>query len=520
MEATQPPLTVALGTDNKRQCIRIKARVKIHSEQKTTEPATQAQRPYQAYCETVASSRSQSPDIFTTPPTHSGPFHTVQSSNAHTYTARIITRKEPTSSVLTGPKQIDSPNTSPTATEKNGKHTAASRTFSHGDTVSGSQYHTVSQSTTPRGNRLGGTSDHLSRNRTPSLPQIQLANSLPKPTVQIITARTPLQQKRYGRMECHPLPPLPPSPPETPTNATMDTRDFGQTIVNFSRGEIKGRSPQVQEQAKTPHLACVDTYIPPPVLPLPEHPAHLPSAISGHERQQSKGSGRTVTFADDTALSLRSPSPDHQSRVHDQHLRQSRSFSSEPQIPSSLRLYSSHDSLLVANNTPINGDINPHASRRTAPKDFKHKYTFGQRPTSRMATSSGLGRTSNSNYNPRLSTSKAQYRGLQTLPRPLPSSLRIAEPQTGPRQPPWGSLEDLEEQREKRMDARERDQAKQFRSTTLSQATTVGSTDSFGKEKMKREVEEYKEQVMSVYPDMAFDGNAGKGGRSCCCAVM
>jgi hypothetical protein len=141
-----------------------------------------------------------------------------------------------------------------------------------------------------------------------------------------------------------------------------------------------------------------------------------------------------------------------------------------------------------------------------------------------MASSPGFGRISNANCNPRLSTSKAQYRSLATLPRPLPSSLRVAEPKreprTGPRQPPWGSLEDLEERREKRIDARERDQAKQFRSATLSQATTVGNEDCFGKEKMKRAVEEYKESVLSVYPDMAFDGKAGEGGRRCCCIVM
>jgi hypothetical protein len=70
------------------------------------------------------------------------------------------------------------------------------------------------------------------------------------------------------------------------------------------------------------------------------------------------------------------------------------------------------------------------------------------------------------------------------------------------------------------LDARERDQARKFRSAVTSQSRSEGSTDSFGQEKMKKEVEEYKEQVMSVYPDMAFDGSAGKGGRSCCCVVM
>jgi hypothetical protein len=37
---------------------------------------------------------------------------------------------------------------------------------------------------------------------------------------------------------------------------------------------------------------------------------------------------------------------------------------------------------------------------------------------------------------------------------------------------------------------------------------------------MRREVEEYKAQVLRVYPDMEFDGEAGKGGRECACNVM
>ncbi|KAF3038360.1 hypothetical protein E8E12_008279 [Didymella heteroderae] len=329
-------------------------------------------------------------------------------------------------------------------------------------------------------------------------------------------------------MEYHPLPPLPPSPPDTPVNPPIRKHDTNKTTVNFSRGEINRKSPQLQYDASVCHLSCVDAYAPPPQVPRTiYHPAHVQSAIVEHERPQSKASRRTVTFADDTTLSSRSSSPDHYSHIPDRSLRKSKSFTSDAQIPSSLRLYRSHDSLLATNNAlPVN-NASVSASRRTAPKDFKHKYSFGQRPAALMNPFPSLGRPTNLNYNPRLSTSKAQYRGLATLPRPLPSSLRVAAPQTclaqtGPRQPPWGSLDDLQEQRGKRVDQRERDQARLFRAQTLSEATTVlGSTDSFGKEAMKKEVEDYRKQVVSVYPDMAFDGNAGKGGRrSCCCVVM
>lgn len=531
MEIAQPLLAETLGADNRRHCIRIKARIKIHSEKDFVEPADHARQPYQAYCETVTSSRPQSPDIFTTPPTHSEPFHPVNSSNVATYTARITTRKRTASKVSTNPsvselsKHESLPTEPPISTASDSKqHAAVRRMLLQEASVSTSRSHTVSQSTNPRGSHSGGTADDMSRNHPPSLSQVQQANTVPKATPQIIMARTPLRQKRYGRMEYHPLPPLPPSPPDTPVNPPVEKSIPNKTTVNFSRGEIKRKSPQPQEYTSVPHLSCVDAYAPSPALPPPIHqPLHLPSAIAGHERPQSKASRRTVTFADDTTLSSRSSSPDHHNQIHDQSLWQSKSFSSDAQVPSSVRLYRSHDSLLVANsNVPVN-ENSASACRRTTPKDFKHKYTFGQRPTALTTPSPGLGRTNNPHYNPRLSTSKAQYRGLATLPRPLPSSLRVAEPQTGPRQPPWGSLEDLEEQRGKRMDARERDQAKQFRAATLSEATTVGagSVDSFGEEAMKKEVEGYRAQVVSVYPDMAFDGSAGKGGRrSCCCVVM
>ncbi|KAF1924571.1 uncharacterized protein M421DRAFT_8669 [Didymella exigua CBS 183.55] len=324
-------------------------------------------------------------------------------------------------------------------------------------------------------------------------------------------------------MEYHPLPLLPPSPPDTLIDSPVEKQTPSTTTVNFSRGEIKENSPQLQEHVGVPNLIYIDGDAPPPRLPpAVHHPIHLQSAILGHERPQSKSYRRTVTFADDTTISSRSSSPDYHAQTHERALRQSKSFTSDAQIPSSLRLYCSHDSLLIANNNPYVSENSTLASRRTTPKDFKHKYTFGQRPAALMTPSSSLGRSTNQHYNPRLSTSKAQYRGLATLLRPLPSSLRVAEPQPGPRRPPWGSLEDLEERRGKRVDRRERDQAKQFRAQTLSETTTVlDSTESFGKQAMKMEVEGYRKQVVSVYPDMAFDGNAGKGGRrSCCCVVM
>jgi hypothetical protein len=508
MEAVPAPLIAALEPDNKRPCIRIKARIKIQGEKQSLTPIVEAVRPYQAYCETVTSSRSQTPDIFATPPTHSSPSPPIRTPRTPTYTARIITRKANTSSSYRAARLQDVAVPGTSDGDSNEGDVAARRDLPK-------VYLAVQQSTPPRSSHSDKVADRMSRNRTPSLSQVRQANLRPQTTIY----HTPLKQKRYGRMEYHPLPPLPPSPPASPTPLADDEEISAKTMVNFSRGETSPKPLQVQDQTKASHRSCGNP-TPGPTSSAPDE--KFASVRAEEERPDSKASRRTVTFADDTTISSRSSWPVHLSHAPDRTLRQSESFCTETQLPSSLRLYRSHDSLLAAN--PVfKDDMCTNAARRTTPKDFKHKYPFGQRPVSRTAppiSPVSPGRCSNPNYNPRLSTSKAQYRGLASLPRPLPSSLRIAQPQAGPRQPPWGSLGHLEEQRERRLDARERDQAKQFRTAALSEATTLAETDVYGKDRMKKEVEEYREQVVSVYPDMAFDGSAGKGGRGCCCIVM
>lgn len=556
MEVTEPPSAIELGVDNTYQTIKVKARIKINGDQLPVQSTPPAPRPYQAYCETIASTRSPNPDIFTTPPTHSGPFQPTQTPRVITYTARIVSRRRTASNALSPssskawsptstytlsptPSNALSPTPSvshpvqrttaisPGSPRKGSKKIAStSQILAEMDTISTNRYHVVSQSASPRGSHLKETNGSMSRNHAPSPPQVQ-QESPPSPTTRVSTARTPVRHKRYGRMEFHALPPLPPSPPKTPVDAKIDQQTFGQTTVNFSRGEIKRKPLHVQEQAASPHLACVDAYTPPPVLPPPDH-ACFPSATAGHERVESQASKRTVTFADDATISSQnSTSPDpHSYRRHQdqtQPLRQSKSFSPDTQIPSSLRLYRSHDDL----SSPASNSANTatQATRRTTPKDHKHQYPFGQRPASSIVPPPIPSELTTRRYNPRLSTSKAQYCGLASLPLPLPSSLRIAPPQTGPRQPPWGSLEDLDLRREMRGDARERDQAAQFRAATLSQATTVGGVatrsvfEGLGEE-MRKEVQEYREAVVGVYPDMEFDGSAGKGGRGRCCVVM
>lgn len=453
MEIVQPPTAETLSTDDKRHCIRIKARIKIHGEDHYSERAPHARLPHQAYCETVTSSRPQSPDIFTTPPTHSEPFQPVQSSIAPTYTARIVTRKRAVSRVSAGTavsalsKHGTPPTESTTPAASDSKpQLIVSRIISDKAPVSTNRHDSVSHTANPRGRHLEGTADDMSRNHTLSLSQVRQASTGPQAKPQIISARTSLKQKRYGRMEYHPLPPLPPSPTDTAVVPSTTEHDANKITVNFSRGEIKRKSPQSQDYTRVPHLNCIDAYAPPPQLPSAVHHSnHTQPTTAEHERPPSKSSKRTVTFSDDTTLSSRCSSLEHHSHVPNHSLQQSASLTSSAQIPSSLRLYRSHDSLLATNTALPVLPTSLSASRRTAPKDFKHKYTFGQRPNlpNTAPPHPGLARPTDTDrrYNPRLSTSKAQYRSLATLPRPLPSSLRIPTPQTsqtGPRRPPWG----------------------------------------------------------------------------------
>jgi hypothetical protein len=73
-------------------------------------------------------------------------------------------------------------------------------------------------------------------------------------------------------------------------------------------------------------------------------------------------------------------------------------------------------------------------------------------------------------------------------------------------------------QRRGRGDAREREDARQFRLRAA-----AGKTLDLKESLVRMEVEGYREQVLMVYPDMAFDGSAAERakGRDCCwCCVM
>jgi hypothetical protein len=189
------------------------------------------------------------------------------------------------------------------------------------------------------------------------------------------------------------------------------------------------------------------------------------------------------------------------------------------------------------------------APRRTLPKDAQLPFAFGQRPPARLrldgeyALPLPLRRIPEMETETDLETRRQRHgHGHSRTPTrishldrplpPLPISTAAPPQRYGPRQPPWGSLDGLSVQREKRHDVREREQAWVFRALREKRERqeeeeegwrrvgAAAAVDGIEAVAMKAEVEGYRAQIVRVYPDMVFDGSAGKGGRACCCAVM
>ena len=179
------------------------------------------------------------------------------------------------------------------------------------------------------------------------------------------------------------------------------------------------------------------------------------------------------------------------------------------------------------------------AHRRTLPKDAQLPFPFGQRPPACLDHN-------HAHLLPLVPTAAATTIRTPYLDRPLPPLPVCAETtslRAGPRQPPWGSLDRLGRQRQTRRDWRAREQAWVYRARRAGVGTGGGgwgcagdavgvgagagagvgaaaAVDGVEAVAMKAEVEGFRAQIVRVYPDMLFDGNAGKGGRACCCAVM
>lgn len=93
-------------------------------------------------------------------------------------------------------------------------------------------------------------------------------------------------------------------------------------------------------------------------------------------------------------------------------------------------------------------------------------------------------------------------------------------PGLGPRPPPWGSYELLERQRRRRSQGRGSGRGRSEPVSPI-QASLQSSPATMREDVLRREVEEYREQVLRVYPEMKFDGGRDRAeGRCYCCVVL
>ncbi|KAL5116872.1 hypothetical protein ACEQ8H_005224 [Pleosporales sp. CAS-2024a] len=198
---------------------------------------------------------------------------------------------------------------------------------------------------------------------------------------------------------------------------------------------------------------------------------------------------------------------------------------SQLQVASLEALYISRG--LFAPATHDDDDDDKRAFRRTAPKDAMLRYQFGRRPSIQLDSPQPPIPPRSPSRLCRSSAAGAPGKRSTNFSKPLPptSDNKPARTSPGPRPPPWGSSDNLELHRQTRHNSRDREEARRLRHSASSSMykALVLSTDTLPHEVMKREVDEYREQVLRVYPDMEFDGSAKEGGRTCfrwLCVVM
>ncbi|KAF2249065.1 hypothetical protein BU26DRAFT_594753 [Trematosphaeria pertusa] len=200
--------------------------------------------------------------------------------------------------------------------------------------------------------------------------------------------------------------------------------------------------------------------------------------------------------------------------------RRSDTFDDHAQLPSSAELYTYRNTLDEAKEKQW-------ATRKTQPKEQSMRYCFGERALTntehqRAASEEPTLRT------PEPRSPHVRFAEPTSCP-PTPRSSPSLSPRAlydttrlkpyGPRQPPWGSSEDLELQRRSRTDVRARDDDIRERISAKSLRLLQARQGTSGKKRMT-EVEELREQIYEVYPDMTFEGDGDEEGCCCCCVVM
>jgi hypothetical protein len=458
-----------------------------------------SRRPYQAYCVTEASSRPPSPDSLIPKPlrTSATPVLQVLIDTESLETQVVDQNNHPTQTTASSPEQYVESAT----LHRTGKYSKRQTSSSNQESLlectrSGNTPNHITRAVTPRGSHSLAPSEVTVYDRPPSQSRMQQLTFSSDDSTQVGSPK-PIERHNdplstYRR----PLPPL-------PRQAASVTGEHRQNATQSGNSyQVSNRNPFSEDVLVTEELNDSDTKGSPPhkkgnqlILrrPLP----NLPIDIKPEQETQ-------LAAAEDT---LQSPNSKESSNdtfdESSNSARGHRVLSHNTQEPTAAELY-------VPRGHWDNIEDDTPAMRQTTLKDANLKCKFGQLPSSHSASPPSISLFRDSYLQP-----------VGHLVNPAPSFHSSTDIQSGPRPPPWGSYEDLEIQRRQRGDARERAKIRANRLTADSSSMYQKSisTDSLGKDP-SREVEEYREQILGVYPDMEFNGEAGRGDRGWCCCIL
>jgi hypothetical protein len=474
-------------------------------------------RPYQAYCVTEASSRpSTPPDSFHPQPSRTQRSLSTQGRKFEPSPSQDDLFPQPPATNI---EHDGSPATSPSKEKRcNEQQESPNRKTSSRDTVVTSVNH-ITRAVTPRG------SHPLVGSQTPTYDQVLSQFRVQPLAPSYATTSRAYQRKSLPsaasdwRMDSHPLPPL-------PNEICLDAEGDRSKRELCGAAKLKEDSlstlETIPEFSQSNHTDLSDSLIAAPEDG--KENAHIPPEKEVAAERQPRFLKRSVASPDDIrSSSLRVPGEEEFFLISNKGSQQCDTDDGDAQFPSSIDVYGARVALedLSAKH---------HANRRTQPKDAKLKYQFGRRPSIQLKIPS---LTLLHRHTPDSPTRYQSYDAASQKittehfnPPPSPSARSYTDIQAGPRPPPWATYETLELQRRNRSELRERKETRKYRmtlDTSSSDSLYKGGSSTFSlrESPMRQEVEEYREQVLRLYPDLEFDGSAGKGGRCCWgCVVM
>ncbi|KAH7070503.1 hypothetical protein BKA63DRAFT_77997 [Paraphoma chrysanthemicola] len=472
---------------------------------------------YQAYCATEASSRPTSPDTLTLDLLHGQPSLLLP---------RVVKPESDRQAETAQPPRSNIEHDKDVATFSKWKIQNGGLRFPANDSVVSrrsklEKSNHIAQAVTPRGSHLLAVNQTLACNRTPSHPRMQPPRLAEKSTSESFRTE-PLPHVDEAYSDRHPLPPLPTEVQAEddvvklealPLDHCIGDADLQKSAKSVLPGPTwaatnvldKQSSPAIHGNSDVSPIYCTDQIDASPLS------GPLRQSATSEEKSQYCPTKRVY----DDAFSRGLSSDSGRSRLIDEYI----------QFPSSVELYTPRGLF-------SDDEDDRRAQRRTQPKDVKLRYQFGQRPLAQLTVAPSVSPHRylfGSSPRPTSSENEGQtndhdYTSLKTTAESFDGSV---ETRLGPRAPPWGSYDNLEMQRRNRGDLREREETRKYRmalrgGSFVSLNKMSGSERSFNHTPLRREVEDYREQVLHLYPDLDFDGTASRGGRRCClaCVVM